>query len=190
MRTAGIRQMELEGGEQDERRSIVKTRLLGIGAILASVAIAAAGCGSGGSSSSSSAKGGSTSSSAGVATPSGNTVTPAMAANPSGNVTWCIGKDTTGAFQQVINLYMQSHPSVHVHLLELPTSADDQRTQLVQREQAKSSECDVLGMDVTWTAEFAAQRWLRNVTPAIQSRQTEFIPSTLKTVQINGKDWG
>jgi multiple sugar transport system substrate-binding protein len=112
-----------------------------------------------------------------------------MAANPSGNVTWCIGKDTTGAFSQVVSLYNKSHPSVHVKLLELPTSADQQRTQLVQREQAKSPECDVLGMDVIWTAEFAAQGWLKDVSPAIQARANAFIPSTLRTAQINGKYW-
>jgi multiple sugar transport system substrate-binding protein len=112
-----------------------------------------------------------------------------MAANPKGNVTWCIGKDTTGAFSQVVGLYNKAHPSVHVKLQELPTSADAQRTQLVQREQAKSSECDVLGMDVIWTAEFAAQGWLRDVTPAINARKSEFIPSTLKTTEIDGKDW-
>jgi multiple sugar transport system substrate-binding protein len=44
-------------------------------------------------------------------------------------------------------------------------------------------------MDVTWTAEFAAQGWLRDVTPAIQARQSEFIPSTLKTAEINNKFW-
>ena len=104
-------------------------------------------------------------------------------------MTWCIGKDTTGAFSQVVSLYNQSHPGVHVKLLELPTSADQQRTQLTQRLQAKSSECDVLGMDVIWTAEFASQGWLKDVTPAIQARQNEFIPSTLNTAKINGKYW-
>src|SRR5581483_11806013 len=44
-------------------------------------------------------------------------------------------------------------------------------------------------MDVIWTAEFAAQGWLRDVTPAIQARQSEFIPSTLDTAKINGKYW-
>ena len=112
-----------------------------------------------------------------------------MAANPSGSVTWCIGKDTTGAFAQVIKLYEQANPKVHVNLLELPTSSDDQRTQLVQREQAKSTECDVLGMDVIWTAEFAAQNWLRNVNQVIQARQSEFIPSTLSTVKLNNNYW-
>jgi multiple sugar transport system substrate-binding protein len=142
----------------------------------------AAGCGSGSSSSSGSSSGG-------ITINGGAAVTPAMAGNPSGSVTWCIGKDTTGAFSQVVSLYNQSHPNVHVKLLELPTSADQQRTQLVQREQAKSSECDVLGMDVIWTAEFAAQGWLRNVTAAIQARKSEFIASTLATTNIGGKYW-
>jgi multiple sugar transport system substrate-binding protein len=142
----------------------------------------AAGCGSSG--------GGGTSGStvAGVGS-NAKTVTPDMAKNPKGTVTWCIGKDTTGAFSQVVKLYNQQNPGVKAKLLELPTSADAQRTQLVQREQAKSSECDVLGMDVIWTAEFAAQGWLRDVTPAIQARQSEFIPSTLETTKINGKYW-
>jgi multiple sugar transport system substrate-binding protein len=160
----------------------VNTKLVRAGMILACIAVTAAGCGS--SSSGTSSKSNSSGSS------SAGAVTPAMAANPSGSVTWCIGKDTTGAFAQVIKLYEQTHPKVHVNLLELPTSSDQQRTQLVQREQAKSPECDVLGMDVIWTAEFAAQGWLRNVSQVVQARQNEFIPSTLSTVRLNGTYWG
>jgi multiple sugar transport system substrate-binding protein len=161
----------------------VRIQIAGAGAILVSAAVIAAGCGS---SSNSGGGGGGGTSKVGQ---NAKTVTPAMAANPKGNVTWCIGKDTTGAFSQVVSLYNKANPNVHVKLLELPTSADAQRTQLVQRQQAKSPECDVLGMDVIWTAEFAAQGWLRNVTPAIKARQSEFIPSTLKTTEIDGKDW-
>ena len=141
------------------------------GALLGSLVVIA-GCGSSSSSSS-----------------GGSAVTPAMAKNPKGNVTWCIGKDTTGAFSQVIKLYEQAHPAVHVKLLQLPTSSDQQRTQLVQRQQAKSSECDVLGMDVDWTAEFSGQGWVRNMTPVIQARKSEFIPSTLASTHLNGKYW-
>ena len=159
----------------------MRTKLASAGLSLVCVAVVAAGCG--GSSSKSS------STSEGTPIKGGSAVTPAMAKNPSGNVTWCIGKDTTGAFSQVVKLYNQSHPKVHVKLLELPTSADQQRTQLVQRERAKSSECDVLGMDVIWTAEFAAQGWLRDTTPAIQARRSEFIPATLNTTKIGGKYW-
>jgi multiple sugar transport system substrate-binding protein len=164
----------------------VYTKLVSAGTILACAAVVAAGCGSSSKSTTTAAGAGSTS---GSTSSSGGAVTPAMASNPKGTVTWCIGKDTTGAFAQVIKLYNQSHPGVTVKLLELPTSADQQRTQLVQRQQAKSPECDVLGMDVIWTAEFAAQGWLKDVTPAIQARANEFIPSVLNTAKINGKYW-
>lgn len=166
----------------------MNTKLVSAAAVLACVAVVA-GCGSSGSSSSGS-KSSSKSSSPSGASASAGAVTPAMAANPSGSVTWCIGKDTTGAFAQVIKLYEQANPKVRVHLLQLPTSSDQQRTQLVQREQAKSPECDVLGMDVIWTAEFAAQGWLKNVNQVIQARQSEFIPSTLSTVKLNNNYWG
>jgi multiple sugar transport system substrate-binding protein len=159
----------------------VNRKLASAGAILACAAITAAGCGGGG--------GGGGASTPGVSSSNAKTVTPDMAKNPKGSVTWCIGKDTTGAFSQVVKLYNQQFPSAKAKLLELPTSADQQHSQLVQRERAKSSECDVLGMDVIWTAEFAAQGWLRDVTPAINARKSEFIPSTLQTTQINGKYW-
>ena len=162
-------------------------KLVSVATVLGCTAALIAGCGS--SSSSSGGASANSGNSGGTTIKGGPTVTPTMASNPSGTATWCIGKDTTGAFSQVVKLYNQSHPNVHVKLLELPTSADQQRTQLVQREQAKSPECDVLGMDVIWTAEFAAQGWLRNVTPAIQARQSEFIPSTLATTKVGGKFW-
>src|SRR5436190_4436396 len=106
---------------------MVRTKFAGAGAILVCVAGVIAGCGSSSNSSGSTSNG-----SAGISVKGGPTVTPADASNPKGNVTWCIGKDTTGAFSQVVSLYNQAHPKVHVKLLELPTSADQQRTQLVQ----------------------------------------------------------
>jgi trehalose/maltose transport system substrate-binding protein len=119
----------------------------------------------------------------------GGTITAAMAANPKGNVTWCIGKDTSGAFKQVATLYSRTHPAVRVKLLQLPNSADAQRFELEQRQQVKSPQCDVLGIDVIWTAEFAAQGWLRDLTPAIRARARAFIPSTLATAKFEGRYW-
>jgi multiple sugar transport system substrate-binding protein len=159
----------------------LNTKLASAGALLACAAIAA-GCGS----SNSGGGGGSTVSGVGS---NAKTVTPDMAKNAKGNVSWCIGKDTTGAFSQVVKLYNAQNNGVHVKLTELPTSADQQHSQLAQRERAKSSDCDILGMDVIWTAEFAAQGWLRDVTPAINARKSEFIPATLQTAQINDKYW-
>jgi multiple sugar transport system substrate-binding protein len=107
----------------------------------------------------------------------------------SGDVAWCIGKDTTGAYGTAIDLFKKENPNVNVKLVELPESADEQRTQLVQRLDAESDECDVLGLDVIWTAEFAAQDWLQDTTDIIEPRRDDFIASTLETAEYEDKYW-
>jgi trehalose/maltose transport system substrate-binding protein len=122
----------------------------------------------------------------------GDEAQQAPAADPSkakGDVAWCIGKDTSGAYGTAIDLFKKENPNVTVKLVELPESADEQRRQLVQRLDAESEECDVLGMDVIWTAEFAAQGWLQDTTDIIEPRQDDFIASTLETAQYEDKYW-
>jgi multiple sugar transport system substrate-binding protein len=119
----------------------------------------------------------------------GSSAQSAPAAKANGNVTWCIGKDTTGAFSEMVTRFNKQYPKAHAKLLELPTSADQQRAQLIQRLRAKSPECDVLGMDVVWTAEFAGQNWLRDASSLVDKRKADFIAATLKTAQFDGKTW-
>ena len=106
-----------------------------------------------------------------------------------GAVAWCIGKDTSGAYGTAIDLFKKENPNVTVKLVELPESSDEQRTQLVQRLDAESDECDVLGMDTIWTAEFAAQGWLQDTSDIIEPREGDFIPSTLETAKYEDKYW-
>ena len=60
-------------------------------------------------------------------------------------------------------------------LTEFPASADQQRTQFIQRQQAKSDDCDVFSSDVIWTAEFASQKWLYDLTPYIDKAKSKYI---------------
>jgi multiple sugar transport system substrate-binding protein len=113
----------------------------------------------------------------------------ATQAKASGDVTWCIGKDTTGAFSTVVDNFNKANPKAHVKLLELPTAADEQRRLQIQRLRAKSSECDVLGIDVIWTAEYAVQGWLKDVSDYISQNGDKFIKSTVDTTAYNGKNW-
>jgi multiple sugar transport system substrate-binding protein len=117
------------------------------------------------------------------------TLQPSDAEGASGSVTWCIGKDTSGAFKTAVDQFNQQNPKLEAVLLELPESADIQREQQIQRLRAESSECDVLGMDVIWTAEYAASGWLYDLTPAVEAHESEFIPSTVDTVEYEGKKW-
>jgi multiple sugar transport system substrate-binding protein len=114
---------------------------------------------------------------------------PSKADNAKGNVTWCIGKDTTGAFAQVVKMHNDQNNGVTAKLVELPTSADQQRAQQIQRLRAKSSECDVLGIDTIWTAEYASQGWLYDLSKAIEDRKDEFIGSTVASAKYQDKYW-
>jgi multiple sugar transport system substrate-binding protein len=117
------------------------------------------------------------------------TLQPSDAKGASGDVTWCIGKDTSGAFKIAVDRFNQQNPKLEAKLLELPESADIQREQQIQRLRAESSECDVLGMDVIWTAEYAASGWLYDLTPVVEEHEGEFIPSTVETTDYEGKKW-
>src|SRR5918998_3951133 len=141
-------------------------------AALAMVTLAIAGCGGGGDE-----EGGA---------PDAEQATEAKA---SGDVTWCIGKDTSGAFGTVIDAFNKANPNANVKLLELPEDAGEQRRLQVQRLQAESAECDVLGTDVIWTAEYAAQNWLLDVTDFISENGDRFIESTVTTGEYEGKNY-
>jgi multiple sugar transport system substrate-binding protein len=158
-----------------------------VAAVIASVcvvAVAACGGSSGGSSSSSSSGGGQ------AQTKGAKAIDPNSMNGAKGNVTYCTGKDTTGVTHAWIKAFNAQKNGVTVKLLEFPTSADAQRTQFIQRQQAKSGECDIFSSDVVWTAEFASQKWLYDMTPYITKRKSEFIQAPLQTVTFEGKQWG
>src|ERR687893_3103866 len=110
-------------------------------------------------------------------------------AKASGDVTWCIGKDTSGAFGTVVDNFNKANPDANVKLLELPEDAGEQRRLQIQRLEAESDECDVLGMDVIWTAEYAAQGWLLDVSDFISENGDKFIESTVATTEYEGKNY-
>ena len=107
-----------------------------------------------------------------------------------GEVTLCMGKDTGGDVTAAVKAFNDQGNGVTVKLLEFSTSADEQRASFVQRQEAKSGECDVFSSDVIWTAEFASQKWLYDLTPYVKTRESDVIPATLETVNYDGKFWG
>jgi multiple sugar transport system substrate-binding protein len=117
-------------------------------------------------------------------------IDPASMEGAKGDVTFCTGKDTTGSKSAGVEQFNQQNPDIKVKMLEFPESADEQRNQFVTRQEAKSAECDVFYSDVIWTAEFAIQKWLYDLTPYVESRESEFIPSTFETATYQDKVWG
>jgi multiple sugar transport system substrate-binding protein len=162
-----------------------------IGVALATAcAIAVAACGSDSNTGSGSGGAKSASTPAGTgATKGAKVIDPGLMDNAKGQITYCQGKDTSGNVVAAIKKFNAMNTGVTVKLLEFSTSADEQRTQFIQRQQAKSGECDVFDADVIWTAEFASQKWIYDMTPYIEKRKADLIPATLQTATYDGKVW-
>jgi multiple sugar transport system substrate-binding protein len=72
----------------------------------------------------------------------------------------------------------------------LPKSADDQRLQLARRLVAGDPEVDLVGIDVTWTAEFAAAGWIEQLPPDVAAAVTEgTLPGPLATATYQDALW-
>jgi multiple sugar transport system substrate-binding protein len=109
-----------------------------------------------------------------------------------GQVVYCTGKDTTGETKDWSKQFNAKYESqgLSVKIVEFPASADEQRNQFVQRQEAKAGDCDVFRSDVIWTAEFASQGWLYDLTPYMDTVEDRFIPSSLESATYEDKVWG
>lgn len=83
--------------------------------------------------------------------------------------------DNSGAIQQAVNSCATS--AYRIKYNKLPNDADGQRQQLVRRLAAKDSALDIMGLDVTWEAEFAEAGW---ILPWTGSNKTQATTGTLK----------
>jgi trehalose/maltose transport system substrate-binding protein len=125
------------------------------------------------------------------ATEGAKVIDPASMEGAKGEVTYCQGKDTAGNAHEMVDRFNKANgPDLKAKLVEFPASADEQRNQFIQRQQAKSGDCDVFSSDVIWTAEFASQKWLYDLTPYMEDKKSEFIEAPIETVTYDGKIWG
>jgi multiple sugar transport system substrate-binding protein len=93
---------------------------------------------------------------------------------------WYIFPEFSGAFvKSAQDCSRQSNGAYKISIQTLPNAADGQRQQMVRRLAAADSSLDILGLDVTWTPEFAEAGWIQPW-PQAQARQVE--QGTLKTM--------
>lgn len=70
----------------------------------------------------------------------------------------------------------------------LPRTADEQRVQMVRRLAAGDDSMDILGMDVTWTQEFASANWIREWTGQDKTDiESTTLPGPLTSAQYEDK---
>lgn len=87
---------------------------------------------------------------------------------------WYNFPDDSGALQKAADRCSRaSGGRYRISYNKLPRAADGQRQQMVRRLAAEDDSLDILGLDVTWAAEFAEARWIREWTGEAKRRATE-----------------
>lgn len=66
-------------------------------------------------------------------------------------------------------------------LVEFSESGRPAARPVCERSAGNSAYCDIFHSDAIWTAEFAQQKWLYDMTAYIDPRRSEFIASTMDT---------
>ena len=105
-----------------------------------------------------------------------------------GPITFVTGKDVSGQRTAEIKRWNADHPDQTVEMIELPEAADQQRQQLINNAQVKSDKFTVIRIDAVWTAEFAANQWVDEI-----SRDTfpmeGYLQPTIDTVTYFDKQY-
>ncbi|WP_026543511.1 ABC transporter substrate-binding protein [Paenarthrobacter nicotinovorans] len=115
---------------------------------------------------------------------------PASGANASGAVNICGVKDASGIYKGTAEAFTKANGKVTAKYTEIGATTDEARTQIVQRLEGKSTECDLFVTDVIWTSEFASQGWLLDQTKLVEANKDRLIPSTVETTKYEDKHWG
>lgn len=91
--------------------------------------------------------------------------------------------------QQVVDrCNRQADGRYHIVYHKLPRGADSQRAQMVRRLAAQDAGMDVLGLDTTWTAEFANAGWIREWTGAAKQEAVRgTLPGPLESATYEGE---
>ncbi|TDE36930.1 ABC transporter substrate-binding protein [Actinomadura sp. 6K520] len=103
-----------------------------------------------------------------------------------GPITFVTGKDRSGNLQKQVDAWNSEHPDEQVRVIELPDEPNDQRQQMIQNATTRSDAYSVLNLDVVWTAEFAANRWLVEL-PKDKIDLSAILPATIKTGQYRDR---
>jgi multiple sugar transport system substrate-binding protein len=109
----------------------------------------------------------------------------------SGDLVFSMGTDTSGTLQSLIDKFNKQSKGFKVTYQEMPTDTGAYFDKLRTQFQAGGGDIDVIGADVIWPAQFAANGWLLDVTDRFpKSEQSQFLPGPINSLMYDGKIYG
>src|SRR5215218_3500968 len=110
----------------------------------------------------------------------------------SGGRICAMGPGDTGTLPDLIDKFNKQHKGeFQVKYREMPSDTGQYFDQLRTEFQAGGGEIDVIGGDVIWPAQFAAQGWIVDFSDRMpESEQSKYLPGPIESLTYDGKIWG
>lgn len=93
-------------------------------------------------------------------------------------------------FRNLLDRFEKLHPGIKVKEEILPSSTDEQHQFYVINLEGRSSEFDVLSLDVIWVPEFARAGWLKDLSHLLPDKERKaFFPGPMEAVLVKGRPY-
>ncbi|MGH3090050.1 MAG: ABC transporter substrate-binding protein [Rubrobacteraceae bacterium] len=102
------------------------------------------------------------------------------------------GPELTGTLQEMVDRFNQENEDgINVTYREMPSDTGQYFDRLRTEFQAGGGDIDVIGSDVIWPAQFAAQGWLLDLSDRFpKSEQSDFLDAPIESNTYDGKPFG
>ncbi|MGF1508410.1 MAG: ABC transporter substrate-binding protein [Myxococcota bacterium] len=120
-------------------------------------------------------------------------VSDARAQQTPTTIVFAAGPDDTGTVARIVDEFNRTQAGkVRVEWREMPRNSNEHRKLLVSDFNAGSGSFDVVASDVVWTAEFAQQRWVRDVTRRFhrEYESGQLLDAAVESASYRLRVWG
>ncbi len=99
--------------------------------------------------------------------------------------------DPTGSVQKLIDRFNEQNQGITVKLREMPADSGQHFDQLNTQFQSGETSIDVIGGDVVWPAQFAANGYIADLSDRFpEDERRAFLPATIEANTYEGKVYG
>ena len=110
----------------------------------------------------------------------------------SGQLTFSMGPDPSGLLQKLVDEFNeQNEGEIQVNYREMPADTGQYFDQLRTEFQAGGGDIDIIGADVIWPAQFAANGWITDVSDRFpESERQKFLSGPIESLTYEGAIYG
>ena len=106
-------------------------------------------------------------------------------------VTFSFGPDDSGTLQQLIDRFNENNQDIEVSYREMPADTGQYFDQLRTEFQAGGGDIDLIGGDVIWPAQFAANGWIADLSDRFpEDEQSDFLDGPIEANTYEGAIYG